>query len=708
MILQRKCACGGECVSCQDEKSKDSYPVQTKLTVNAAGDVFEQEADRVADQVMRMREPTGTRNLTSNSNKKTSLQRECTCGDTCSEFQSEQQGHEHLPLQMKNVGPSVPTGISAPLVVHEVLRSPGQPLDLATRRYFEPRFGRDFSDVRVHTDSPAAASARDVNAHAYTVGQNIVFGANRFAPGTQEGRRLIAHELAHTVQQSHGAPLAIARAPKRPPFAANQQDIVHLRNTMLSFYNLLTPAERASLRRNTTVVIALVTHENTPTLIYTVASNSINPGIRTAADRLGLMRLDPEGIDKVAGERHAEQLTTEAASRYGFKVRAMAVTREPCSDCGPVIAEKGIPLEWVRDPNPVPRRGGTSGTPPAGGSPPSTAPSRLPDPAKTSIPPASESKVTEEVGAPIEPVVEATPGFRPERGAGFGGAFQILQSMQFANLQRAEIDKLQARLAELQPKIDAYLASGNSVELLLIVEKPDRPDVFCAAGTFCDQSQFVYFRDLYISYVESVKPVVRPSLPTSYPTMGPAGGRSGHVPYTHEGGSLIDEKEIRFLSARHADHHCEYAKETLHPQEYALPLGPVVDTFPLVPAVRHQPAPPEKPKPRLDFAAKRELAAGPALVYVVSGNVIQYRTAAEVIKKLSGNPLFGEVKTEMVSLGRKRTIVSYPSELDQPKAEALAEIVRAAGVSEVRAEINGSGDGDPGVLTIWFGSDVEK
>jgi hypothetical protein len=705
MIVQRKCACGGGCASCRDEKSRE-YPVQTKLTMNAPGDVFEQEADRVADHVLRMPEPASTRSLTSNSNKEISLQSKCACGGTCSECQSEQQGHEHLPLQMKNVGPCAPTGILAPPAVHEVLRSPGQPLDVATRRYFEPRFGRNFSDVRVHTDSPAAASARDVNAHAYTVGQNIVFGASRFEPGTPEGRLLIAHELAHAVQQAHGAPFVIARAPKAPRFAVNQQDITYLRNTMLRFYNLLTPDARASLHRNTTVVIALVTHQNTPTLVYTVASNSINPSIRAAAEELGLVRWDPEGIDKIAGERHAEQLTFEAASKTGFKVQALAVTREPCPDCGPVVAEKGIPIEWVRDPNPVPRAPRTRG---GGGSPPIAPGGRPPEPARTETKLTGTRTLTAEKGAPLEPVVEATPGFRPERGAGFGGAFQILQSMQFANLQRAEIDKLQARLAELQPKIDAYLASGNSVELLLIVEKPDRPDVFCAAGTFCDQSQFVYFRDLYINYVESVKLVVRPSIPTSYPTMGPAGGRSGHVPYTHEGGSLIDEKEIRSLPARHADHHCEYAKETLRPQEYALPLGPVVDAFPLVPAVpRYQPAPPQKPKPRLDFAAKRELAARPALVYVVSGNVIQHRTAAEVIKKLSGNPLFGDVKTEMVSLGRKRTIVSYPSELDQQKAEALAEIVRAAGVSGVRAEINGSGDGDPGVLTIWFGSDAER
>jgi len=88
-------------------------------------------------------------------------------------------------------------------VVDEVLRGgKGSPLSPALRAYFEPRFGRDFGDVRVHTDSRAAASARAVDAHAYTVGQNIVFDAGRYAPGSAGGKRLIAHELAHVVQQS--------------------------------------------------------------------------------------------------------------------------------------------------------------------------------------------------------------------------------------------------------------------------------------------------------------------------------------------------------------------------------------------------------------------------------------------------------------------------------------------------------------------------
>src|SRR5512146_1332002 len=88
-----------------------------------------------------------------------------------------------------------------PGIVHEVLRSPGQPLGPAERAYMEPRFGQDFSQVRVHTDEKAAASALSVNALAYTVGREIVFAAGQYLPATAAGRRLLAHELTHVVQQ---------------------------------------------------------------------------------------------------------------------------------------------------------------------------------------------------------------------------------------------------------------------------------------------------------------------------------------------------------------------------------------------------------------------------------------------------------------------------------------------------------------------------
>jgi hypothetical protein len=88
--------------------------------------------------------------------------------------------------------------------VQDVLRSAGQPLDAGTRRFLEPRFGRDFSNVRVHADTVAGRSAEAINAQAYTAGNHIVFGAGKFTPGTHAGRKLLAHELTHVLQQSEG------------------------------------------------------------------------------------------------------------------------------------------------------------------------------------------------------------------------------------------------------------------------------------------------------------------------------------------------------------------------------------------------------------------------------------------------------------------------------------------------------------------------
>jgi hypothetical protein len=90
---------------------------------------------------------------------------------------------------------------SAPALVHDVLRSPGQPLDFQTRTFMEGRFGHDFSKVRVYADEKAGASARAVDSLAYTVGNNLVFASGQSAPRTAQGKRLLAHELTHVVQQ---------------------------------------------------------------------------------------------------------------------------------------------------------------------------------------------------------------------------------------------------------------------------------------------------------------------------------------------------------------------------------------------------------------------------------------------------------------------------------------------------------------------------
>ena len=122
---------------------------------------------------------------------------------TCEGEQREATG------QRRTTGSSKPR--SVPPIVHDVLESPGQSLDARTRAFMEPQFGHDFSRVRVHADAKAAESARAVGALAYTVGREVVFGEGQYHPDTGGGKRLLAHELTHVVQQTNGfqAELAI-------------------------------------------------------------------------------------------------------------------------------------------------------------------------------------------------------------------------------------------------------------------------------------------------------------------------------------------------------------------------------------------------------------------------------------------------------------------------------------------------------------------
>ena len=140
--------------------------------------------------------------------------RRCACGGSAGpEGECEGCRKKRLGLQRSAAaaGPAV-----APRIVHDVLAAPGRPLDGGTRARMEPRFGHSFAQVRVHDDARAAASARAVGAHAYTVGRDVVFGAGRYRPGSGEGQALLAHELAHVVQQggasAAGGPLEIGRA----------------------------------------------------------------------------------------------------------------------------------------------------------------------------------------------------------------------------------------------------------------------------------------------------------------------------------------------------------------------------------------------------------------------------------------------------------------------------------------------------------------
>jgi hypothetical protein len=135
------------------------------------------------------------------------LQRKCDCGSSM-EHEGECEDCKKKKLQRRATGNGP---ACAPPLVHEVLRSSGQPLDEQTRSFFEPRFGYDFSKVRIHTDARSQESARAVKALAFTVGNNLVFGSGHFAPATKSGQRLLAHELTHVVQQSQTGNSSIQR-----------------------------------------------------------------------------------------------------------------------------------------------------------------------------------------------------------------------------------------------------------------------------------------------------------------------------------------------------------------------------------------------------------------------------------------------------------------------------------------------------------------
>jgi hypothetical protein len=171
--------------------------IQSKLAVNTTGDIYEQEAYRIADQAMWM--PT-------------------------------HQAVNGAPISIKGRSALSSEQVNRlPASVDHALTNSGGPLPPALRQDMEQRFGHDFSRVRVHTDRAATKSARDINAQSYTLGEHIVFNAGRFAPETRKGISLLAHELTHVVQQRRGGP-----TPPLSRSAAHEQDASRVETEVLT------------------------------------------------------------------------------------------------------------------------------------------------------------------------------------------------------------------------------------------------------------------------------------------------------------------------------------------------------------------------------------------------------------------------------------------------------------------------------------------
>ena len=212
------------------------------LRIGAAHDHFEREADRMADEIStggagrRQWQPASL-------NFQPTIQRSCGCGGSGGADGECEECREKNLLQRSPSGPGTPG--MAPPMVHQVLKSPGRPMAPATRSFMESRFGYNFSGVRIFHDDTAAASARSVAANAYTVGQKIVFNQGKYAPDSQSGRRLLAHELTHVVQQSRGG-----MQPKASGEAALEGEAGHLSRRVEE------PGTRLNVRQNSGVGIA--------------------------------------------------------------------------------------------------------------------------------------------------------------------------------------------------------------------------------------------------------------------------------------------------------------------------------------------------------------------------------------------------------------------------------------------------------------------
>jgi hypothetical protein len=172
--------------------------LRTSLAISQPDEPEELEAEATADSVMRAQDPSVAGGG-------------CSCtgddDDMCEECM-QARGKRTAPSTAhtsvhRSASGSTPIN-TLPPSIQQAIRSPGQPLDLASRSFFEPRFDHDFSSVRIHTEGAAAASATSIQAHAYTLGSDIVFAPGRHSPATTAGRTLIAHELTHVVQQESG------------------------------------------------------------------------------------------------------------------------------------------------------------------------------------------------------------------------------------------------------------------------------------------------------------------------------------------------------------------------------------------------------------------------------------------------------------------------------------------------------------------------
>ncbi|MGB6686561.1 MAG: DUF4157 domain-containing protein [Terracidiphilus sp.] len=310
---------GDRCASRQSYPEERPLFLQCKLAIGSSDDPLEGEADRTAAQVMSL-------GAAGKAGMRESLPR----------------------LRRATLGSAAHSVASAPPAVHRVLGSSGQPLDAETRAFMEPRFGRDFSQVRLHTDAASAESARSVGALAYTVGQHIAFGAGSYNPSSESGRNLLAHELAHTVQQSSmeaGSTESATLRRRRIPESSDADDLVRsgatdpaahkagLVRLIRNAWNELPPAQKLSMQ--TQAAITLISK-----VILTLESH---PGFLQGSDDWNVQWVVVRLSNSGAGA--AELLRAVGTPMVRLTHAAPSVALTPTTPGGPVGTFNQITFE---------------------------------------------------------------------------------------------------------------------------------------------------------------------------------------------------------------------------------------------------------------------------------------------------------------------------------------------------------------------------
>jgi len=185
------------------QKLLKSKRIQPKLKVSQPGDEFEQEADRVAEQILNMPAAAApsitTTHVNNDINNDAKLNRKC---KSCEEEEEHSKNLKISRQEKGNLTSKDDIPYSATIGIDNTLSQSGNPIDSSTREFMETRFGHDFGNVRIHTNDNAAKSAESINSRAFTLDNNIVFGTGQYNPYSNDGKKLLSHELTHFIQQN--------------------------------------------------------------------------------------------------------------------------------------------------------------------------------------------------------------------------------------------------------------------------------------------------------------------------------------------------------------------------------------------------------------------------------------------------------------------------------------------------------------------------